>query len=74
MGFYLLDGVDFFVVKYVNKLTKVCIVRAAREEYQKVWCSITLVKSIANHPAVFNLLDLSGKYFVLEFLFLFTEC
>uniref|UniRef100_A0A7N0SW24 Uncharacterized protein n=1 Tax=Kalanchoe fedtschenkoi TaxID=63787 RepID=A0A7N0SW24_KALFE len=48
-------------VKYVNKLTKVCIVRASRDEYQKVWCSITLVRSIANYPVVFNLLDLSGS-------------
>ncbi|CAM8888191.1 unnamed protein product [Rhodiola kirilowii] len=48
-------------VKYVNKLTKVCIIRASRDEYQKVWCSITLVRSIANYPVVLNLLDLSGS-------------
>lgn len=49
------------VVKYVNAITKVCIIRASREEYQKVWAAITMMRSIANIPVVFNLLDLSGN-------------
>lgn len=48
-------------VKYVNPITNVCIIRASREEYEKVWASITMVRSIGNYPVLFNLLDLSGK-------------
>ncbi|KZV25847.1 hypothetical protein F511_20737 [Dorcoceras hygrometricum] len=50
-----------FQVKYVNPITKVCIFRTSREEYQKVWASMTMVKGIGNCPVVFNLLDLSGS-------------
>lgn len=53
--------VFFDAVKYVNPITKVCIIRASREEYQKVWVAITMITSIGNCPVVFNLLDLSGK-------------
>ena len=49
------------VVKYVNPITKLCIIRASREEYQKVWSAITMVRSIGNCPVLCNLLDLSGK-------------
>lgn len=49
-----------FQVKYVNPITKLCIIRASREEHQKVWSAITLVTSIGNCPVLFNLLDLSG--------------
>ncbi|KAK9073517.1 hypothetical protein SSX86_007841 [Deinandra increscens subsp. villosa] len=48
-------------VKYVNPITKVCIVRASRDEHQKVWAAITMVRSVGNCPVVFNLLDLSGN-------------
>lgn len=48
-------------VKYVNPLTKVCIIRASRDEHQKVWAAITMVRSLGNCPVVFNLLDLSGN-------------
>ncbi|XP_073316264.1 probable ribonuclease P/MRP protein subunit POP5 [Primulina huaijiensis] len=48
-----------FQVKYVNPITKVCIFRTSREEYQKVWAATAMVKSIGNCPVVFNLLDLS---------------
>lgn len=48
-------------VKYVNPITKLCIIRASREEYQKVWASITMVRSVGSCPVVFNLLDLSGE-------------
>ncbi|KAJ4707115.1 Ribonuclease P/MRP protein subunit POP5 [Melia azedarach] len=48
-------------VKYVNPITKLCIVRASREDYQKVWSAITMVRSIGNCPVLFNLLDLSGS-------------
>lgn len=51
----------YSAVKYVNPITKVCIFRTSREEYQKVWAAMTMVKSIGNCPVVFNLLDLSGK-------------
>ncbi|CAL5213685.1 unnamed protein product [Lathyrus oleraceus] len=50
-----------FQVKYVNPITNVCIIRASREEHEKVWASITMVRSIGNFPVVFNLLDLSGN-------------
>ncbi|KAL9998768.1 putative ribonuclease P [Helianthus debilis subsp. tardiflorus] len=51
-----------FQVKYVNPITKVCIIRASRDEHQKVWAATTMVRSVGNCPVVFNLLDLSGKY------------
>ncbi|XP_071709515.1 probable ribonuclease P/MRP protein subunit POP5 [Rutidosis leptorrhynchoides] len=50
-----------FQVKYVNHITKVCIIRTSRDEHQKVWAAITLVRSLGNCPVVFNLLDLSGN-------------
>lgn len=49
------------VVKYVNRITKVCIIRVSRDEHQKIWSAITMVRSIGGCPVVFNLLDLSGK-------------
>ncbi|CAL9008978.1 unnamed protein product [Prunus brigantina] len=49
-----------FLVKYVNDITRLCIIRASREEYQKVWSAVTMVRSIAGCPVLFNLLDLSG--------------
>uniref|UniRef100_A0A7N2MGW9 DUF599 domain-containing protein n=1 Tax=Quercus lobata TaxID=97700 RepID=A0A7N2MGW9_QUELO len=36
-------------------------VGASREEYQKVWSAITMVRSIGNCPVLCNLLDLSGS-------------
>ncbi|KAL2518315.1 putative ribonuclease P/MRP protein subunit POP5 [Abeliophyllum distichum] len=57
----LASSLNSFQVKYVNPITKVCIIRASRDEYQKVWAAITMVRSIANCPVVFNLLDLSGS-------------
>ncbi|KAJ6874457.1 hypothetical protein NC652_034213 [Populus alba x Populus x berolinensis] len=48
-------------VKYVNPITKLCIIRTSREEYQKVWSAITMVRRIGNCPVLFNLLDLSGS-------------
>ncbi|XP_045786183.1 probable ribonuclease P/MRP protein subunit POP5 [Trifolium pratense] len=50
-----------FQVKYVNPITNMCIIRASREEYEKVWASITMLRSIGHYPVVFNLLDLSGN-------------
>ncbi|KAJ0804506.1 putative ribonuclease P [Helianthus annuus] len=50
-----------FQVKYVNPITKVCIIRASRDEHQKVWAATTMVRSVGNCPVVFNLLDLSGN-------------
>lgn len=57
----LASSVNSFQVKYVNRITKLCIIRASREEYQKVWAAITMVRSIGNCPVTFNLLDLSGN-------------
>ncbi|KAK9103726.1 hypothetical protein Sjap_020980 [Stephania japonica] len=50
-----------FQIKYVNPITKICIIRTSQEEYQKVWSAITMVKSIGDCPVFFNLLDLSGS-------------
>ncbi|KMZ56397.1 putative Ribonuclease P/MRP protein subunit POP5 [Zostera marina] len=50
-----------FHVKYVNRITKVCIIRVSRDEHQKIWSAITMVRSIGGCPVVFNLLDLSGS-------------
>ncbi|CAK7324313.1 unnamed protein product [Dovyalis caffra] len=57
----LASSLGSFQVKYVNPNTKLCIIRTSREEYQKVWSAITMVRSIANCPVLFNLLDLSGS-------------
>ncbi|WOL00084.1 hypothetical protein Cni_G08797 [Canna indica] len=50
-----------FQVKYLNATTKICIIRASRADQQKVWSAITMIRSIGNCPAMFNLLDLSGS-------------
>ncbi|TVU13470.1 hypothetical protein EJB05_40528 [Eragrostis curvula] len=47
-------------VKYVNPLTKLCIIRVSREDHQKVWAAITMVRSMGKIPISFNLLDVSG--------------
>ncbi|KAL3714431.1 hypothetical protein ACJRO7_006370 [Eucalyptus globulus] len=57
----LASSLGSFQVKYVNPITKLCIIRASREEHQKVWAAITLVTSVGNCPVLFNLLDLSGS-------------
>ncbi|CAL5033175.1 unnamed protein product [Urochloa decumbens] len=44
-------------VKYVNPVTKVCIIRVSRECHQKVWTAITMVRCIGKIPVSFNLLD-----------------
>lgn len=48
-------------VKYVNPVTKLCIIRVSREDHQKVWAAITMVRSIGKIPVSFNLLDVSGS-------------
>lgn len=45
----------------MNHITKLCIVRVSREEYQDVWSAITMVRSIANISVAIYLLDLTGK-------------
>lgn len=57
----LASSLGSFQVKYVNPITKLCIIRTSREEYQKVWSAITMVRRIGNCPVLFNLLDLSGS-------------
>jgi ribonuclease P/MRP protein subunit POP5 len=49
-------------VKYVNPLTKLCVIRVSREDHQKVWAAITMVRSIGKIPVSFNLLDVSGEW------------
>ncbi|KAG2571044.1 hypothetical protein PVAP13_7KG059700 [Panicum virgatum] len=48
-------------VKYVNPVTKLCIIRVSREDHQKVWTAITMVRSIGKIPVSFNLLDVSAS-------------
>ncbi|KAL8161108.1 hypothetical protein V2J09_012597 [Rumex salicifolius] len=48
-------------VKYVNPITKVCIIRTSRKEHQMIWSAVTMIRSIGNCPVLFNLLDLSGS-------------
>ncbi|KAH9780486.1 Ribonuclease P/MRP protein subunit POP5 [Citrus sinensis] len=48
-----------FQVKYVNPITKLCIIKASMEDFQKVWSAITMVRSIGNCLVLFNVLDLS---------------
>ncbi|CAL9130633.1 unnamed protein product [Musa acuminata var. zebrina] len=50
-----------FPVKYLNAMTKICIIRTSHVDHQKVWSAITTIRSIGNCPAMFNLLDLSGE-------------
>ncbi|XP_048560919.1 probable ribonuclease P/MRP protein subunit POP5 isoform X2 [Triticum urartu] len=44
-------------VKYVNPVTKLCVIRVSREDHQKVWAAITMVRSNGKIPVSFNLLD-----------------
>ncbi|CAL9068095.1 unnamed protein product [Musa banksii] len=48
-----------FQVKHLNAMTKICIIRTSHVDHQKVWSAITMIRSIGNCPAMFNLLDLS---------------
>ncbi|KAF0890596.1 hypothetical protein E2562_003798, partial [Oryza meyeriana var. granulata] len=48
-------------VKYVNPITKICVIRVSREDHQKVWAAITMVRSIGKIPVSFNLRDMSGS-------------
>ncbi|KAA8544268.1 hypothetical protein F0562_022280 [Nyssa sinensis] len=36
----LASSLGSFQVKYVNPITKLCIIRASREEYQKIWSAV----------------------------------
>ncbi|KAK6940821.1 RNase P subunit Pop5/Rpp14/Rnp2-like [Dillenia turbinata] len=49
------------IFKYVNPITKLCIIRVLGEDYQKVWAASTMVRRMGNRPVIFNLLDLSGS-------------
>nr|AAV67833.1 unknown protein [Oryza sativa Japonica Group] len=49
------------IVKYVNPITKLCVIRVSREDHQKVWAAITMVRSIGKIPVSFNLRDVSGS-------------
>ena len=62
----------------MNPITKLCSIRASREDDQKVWAAIAMVRSIGNCPVTFSLLDISGaleqlqNHFIVEML-LFVE-
>lgn len=47
-------------VKYANPSTKLCIIRTSRDDYQKIWSAMTMVKSIGKCSVTINLLALSG--------------
>ncbi|XP_074282363.1 putative ribonuclease P/MRP protein subunit POP5 [Silene latifolia] len=57
----LASSLASFQVKYLNPRTKLCIIRTSRQDYQNVWSAITMVSTILNLPASFNLLDLTGS-------------
>ncbi|KAG8488532.1 hypothetical protein CXB51_016284 [Gossypium anomalum] len=57
----LASSLGSFQVKYINPITKLCVIRVSRDEYQKIWSSISMVRRIGNCPVLFNLLDLSGN-------------
>ncbi|MBA0604805.1 hypothetical protein Godav_017443 [Gossypium davidsonii] len=57
----LASSLGSFQVKYVNPITKLCVIRVSRDEYQKIWTSISMVRRIGNCPVLFNLLALSGN-------------
>ncbi|KAG8083473.1 hypothetical protein GUJ93_ZPchr0015g6671 [Zizania palustris] len=46
-------------VKYVNAITKICVIRVSHDDHQRVWAAITMVTSIGKIPVSFNLLDVS---------------
>ncbi|KAF0920057.1 hypothetical protein E2562_032749, partial [Oryza meyeriana var. granulata] len=48
-------------VKYVNQITKLCVIRVSREDHQKAWAAITMVRSIGKIPVSLNLQDVSGS-------------
>ncbi|KAJ0980163.1 hypothetical protein J5N97_008418 [Dioscorea zingiberensis] len=50
-----------FQVKYVNPVTKVCVIRTSHEDHKKIWTAITMVRSVGKCPITFNILDLSGS-------------
>ncbi|KAK8944436.1 putative ribonuclease P/MRP protein subunit POP5 [Platanthera zijinensis] len=58
-----LQGILFYtcaLVKYVNPSTRLCVIRTSRDDYQKIWAAMTMVKSIGKCPITLNLLALSG--------------
>ncbi|MED6168601.1 hypothetical protein PIB30_013096 [Stylosanthes scabra] len=57
----LATAMGSFEIRYVNPITNLCIIRASTEDYEKVWSAITMVKSIAHVPVIFNLLDITGS-------------
>ncbi|ESR54537.1 hypothetical protein CICLE_v10023849mg, partial [Citrus x clementina] len=58
----LASSLRSFQVKYVNPITKLCIIKTSMKDFQKVWSTITMVRSIGNCLVLFNALDLSGEF------------
>lgn len=50
----------------MNPVTKLFVVRVGRDDHQKVWAAITMVRNIGNCPVTFNLLDLSGAFVIFQ--------
>ena len=61
-GFLSLNIYFVCIVKYVNPITKLCIIKTSMKDFQKVWSTITMVRSIGNCLVLFNALDLSGEF------------
>jgi ribonuclease P/MRP protein subunit POP5 len=59
-------------VKYVNPITKLCVIRVSREDHQKVWAAITMVRNIGKIPVSFNLRDMSGKW-ITSYIYMVEE-
>jgi len=48
------------VVKYFNMMTRVAIVRCARDHYRNLWSAMTLIKLINNVTGMIVVLHVAG--------------
>jgi RNase P/RNase MRP subunit POP5 len=48
-------------VKVYNPLTGLCAIRCSRDEYRKIWCSLTLLTEIRHRVVAIRLLHLTGR-------------
>ena len=55
------------LVKYINTMTSVAIVRTPRDHYRLVWAAITTITSLQDSPCSINVIHIGGK----EGLFIF---
>ncbi|KAI0046982.1 hypothetical protein FA95DRAFT_1519536, partial [Auriscalpium vulgare] len=47
-------------VKYFSPVTKLCIIRVARDPYRVAWGALTLLSSVEGHRIIPNVLHVSG--------------